>query len=65
MANSEILGAGQESAHRAPVNEHIGYVCPDCGEFFGFNEYEAMRCCGTDKYICRYKRISDGAIFDL
>jgi len=46
-------------------NEHIGYVCPYCGEFYEFDECEAMRCCGANNYLCRYKRLSDGAEFNL
>ena len=48
-----------------PVNEFLGYSCRLCGEFYGFDEYAAMNCCGENNYCCRYKRLSDNKIFDI
>ena len=48
-----------------PVNEHIGYSCRLCGEFYDWDEYAAMKCCGEDNYCCRYKRLKDNKIFDI
>lgn len=63
MLNNGVLDFSR--FHNIPVNDHIGYSCIECGKFYEFDEYAAMRCCGNDTYYCRYKRLSDNEIFDL
>jgi hypothetical protein len=43
--------------YRRDIVERIGYEYPECGLFYGYDEYSAMDCCNTGRYEVVYKKI--------
>jgi hypothetical protein len=47
----------KKGQYRDDIVERMGYECPECGTFYGYDEYAAMDCCNTGDYKVVYKKI--------